>query len=229
MNLLALDTATENISATVYKDGNIFNRSLCAPQKHAEMILPMIDSLLKEASLDKKELDGIVLGIGPGSFTGVRIATSSAQGLALALDLKIATVTSLEAMAYEAFENNKDAPYFVSAIDARMGEVYLCIYKNEAGDLLKVTDEMVLKPEDAVKVVKDNIKDSDAVLCGTGAVILNNNGLNPDFKTAVLYPDAKYMLKKGIALFSDNNVCDPMDALPLYVRNEVTWKKVSEQ
>ena len=130
MKLLALDTATENISVAIYKDGEEFFKSNLAPQKHAELILPMIDELLKEANLCKRDLDGIVLCTGPGSFTGVRVATSTAQGLALALDLKIATVTSLEALALEALSKNMNASYVVSSIDARMNELYLAVYKN---------------------------------------------------------------------------------------------------
>ena len=82
--------------------GVISFKSELAPQHHAEIIIPMIDDLLKESSLTKNDLDGIVLSQGPGSFTGVRIAASTAQGLALGLDKKVALVTSLEALAIEA-------------------------------------------------------------------------------------------------------------------------------
>ncbi|HAH70436.1 MAG TPA: tRNA (adenosine(37)-N6)-threonylcarbamoyltransferase complex dimerization subunit type 1 TsaB [Succinivibrionaceae bacterium] len=102
MKLLAVETATENCSAAVYVDGEITGVSELAPQKHAELILPMTDLVLKQAGISKQDLDGIVFGKGPGSFTGVRIAASTAQGLALGLNLRCAGVSSLEALAMQA-------------------------------------------------------------------------------------------------------------------------------
>lgn len=88
MKLLALETSTENCSVALLNEDKISFKSELAPQHHAEIIIPMIDDLLKESSLTKNDLDGIVLSQGPGSFTGVRIAASTAQGLALGLDKK---------------------------------------------------------------------------------------------------------------------------------------------
>ena len=230
MKLLALDTATENISVAIYKDGAEFFKSNLAPQKHAEIILPMIDELLKEAEIDKKDLDGIVLCVGPGSFTGVRVATSTAQGLALALDLKIATVTSLEALALEALSDNSDAPYVVSSIDARMNELYLAVYKNENGNVKLIDSEVVLPYSECAQKLKDLgiLLDSCAV-AGTGIEYLKKEGLFNGVEPSVLYPNARFILKEGKRKFESGDALDPSLALPLYVRNEVTWKKVSDQ
>lgn len=230
MKLLALDTATENISVAIYKDGEEFFKSNLAPQKHAELILPMIDELLKEANLCKRDLDGIVLCTGPGSFTGVRVATSTAQGLALALDLKIATVTSLEALALEALSKNMNASYVVSSIDARMNELYLAVYKNNNGQLQIIGSESVLPYAECAKKLKDlNIDLVNCALAGTGIEYLTKEGLFEGNKVYVLYPNARYILQEGKRKFELDEALDPADALPLYVRNEVTWKKVSEQ
>ncbi|MBQ2382025.1 MAG: tRNA (adenosine(37)-N6)-threonylcarbamoyltransferase complex dimerization subunit type 1 TsaB [Succinivibrio sp.] len=230
MKLLALDTATENISVAIYKDGAEFFKSNLAPQKHAEIILPMIDELLKEAEIDKKDLDGIVLCVGPGSFTGVRVATSTAQGLALALDLKIATVTSLEALALEALSDNSDAPYVVSSIDARMNELYLAVYKNENGNVKLIDSEVVLPYSECAKKLMDLGIDLDScALAGTGIEYLKKEGLFARLEPSVLYPNARFILKEGKRKFDSDLALDPSLALPLYVRNEVTWKKVSDQ
>lgn len=230
MKLLALDTATENISVAIYKDGEEFFKSNLAPQKHAELILPMIDELLKEANLCKRDIDGIVLCTGPGSFTGVRVATSTAQGLALALDLKIATVTSLEALALEALSKNMNASYVVSSIDARMNELYLAVYKNNNGQLQIIGSESVLPYAECAKKLKDlNIDLVNCALAGTGIEYLTKEDLFEGNKASVLYPNARYILQEGKRKFELDEALDPADALPLYVRNEVTWKKVSEQ
>lgn len=159
MKLLALETSTENCSVALLNEDKISFKSELAPQHHAEIIIPMIDDLLKESSLTKNDLDGIVLSQGPGSFTGVRIAASTAQGLALGLNKKVALVTSLEALAIEALaDSNKTPDYVVSSIDARMGEVYLAVYKYVNNSLELLDEERVLKPEDAITLIKSLLK-----------------------------------------------------------------------
>ena len=229
MKLLALETSTECLSVALLNEDNVSFKEELTPQKHAELILPIIDALLKENSITKDDLDGIVLGVGPGSFTGVRIAASTAQGLALGLNLKVALVTSLKALALESLEH-RSAQYVVSSIDARMGEVYLAVYKNENGILSLLDEERVLKPEDALLKIKELTSDSvDVIFGGSGVEVLKNAGLNKDFEKFSDFPGAQYLLKEGLLKFTTGEVVDPENALPLYVRNEVTWKKVNEQ
>src|SRR6185437_1253785 len=102
MNLLAIDTATENCSAALLCGERLSERTELAPRRHAELILPMIDSLLAEAGLSRRRLDGIAVGRGPGAFTGVRLGISVAQGLALGLEIPVVPVSSLAALALEA-------------------------------------------------------------------------------------------------------------------------------
>lgn len=235
MKLLALETSTENCSVALKNNEKIVFRSISAAQKHAEMILPMIDEVLKEAKVSKDELDGIVLSTGPGSFTGVRIAASTAQGIALALDKKVALVTSLKALAIEALSNTQTTPdYIVSSIDARMGEVYFAVYKlDENRNLTLLDEERVLKPVDAVNKVKELVNGSNNLIgAGTGIAIINEASTDGDI--AVLesiadFPKAQYILTEGQRKFETGDIVEAQDALPLYVRNEVTWKKVSEQ
>lgn len=230
MKLLALETSTENCSVALLNEDKITFKSELAPQHHAEIIIPMIDSLLKENDVSKDDLDGIVLSQGPGSFTGVRIAASTAQGLALGLEKKVALVTSLETIAVEAISNSNTTPdYVVSSIDARMGEVYLAVYKNENGKLVLLDEERVLKPEDAITTIKSLLKSQNYLLAGTGIAVLQKHGFDTESKVSADFPQAQFILKKGSELFEKGNVVDASQALPLYVRNEVTWKKVSEQ
>ena len=107
MKLLALETSTENCSVALKNDDKVIYRSSLTTIKHAEIILPMVDEILKEACLDKKALDGIVLSVGPGSFTGVRVASSTAQGLALALNLKIAKVATKYKIVYRMLQKKR--------------------------------------------------------------------------------------------------------------------------
>src|SRR3954470_6762837 len=143
MNLLAIDTATECCSAALLCGEHLLERSELAPRRHAELILPMIDSLLSEARLSRRSLDGIAVGRGPGAFTGVRLAISVAQGLALGLDIPVVPVSSLAALAQGAPEQTHgDA--LLAAIDARMGEIYAGAFHRGADGLVTpIMDEMV--------------------------------------------------------------------------------------
>lgn len=228
MKIIAIDTSTENCSVALLNEDSITFKSEVAPQKHAEIVLEMLDTILKESSISKDDLDGLVLGIGPGSFTGVRIAASTVQGLALGLNLKVAKITSLEALAIEAV-SKASASYVVSSIDARMGEVYIAVYKVEGSALTLLSDEKVLKPDDAVAHLNQFVGDSENVVCaGSGVELLKKSGMK-DYPKQADFPQAQYLLNKGAELLSLGKGVNPEEALPLYVRNEVTWKKVSEQ
>ncbi|MGA9420830.1 MAG: tRNA (adenosine(37)-N6)-threonylcarbamoyltransferase complex dimerization subunit type 1 TsaB, partial [Rhodanobacteraceae bacterium] len=89
MNLLALETATESCSAALLTGSSLLTRSELAPRRHAQLLLPMCDELLAEAGIARSALDAIAVGRGPGAFTGMRLAVSAAQGIALALDIPI--------------------------------------------------------------------------------------------------------------------------------------------
>ena len=228
MNLLAVETSTENCSAAVYVDGEIVQISEIAPQKHAELILPMTDLVLKQAGIGKEDLNGIVFGKGPGSFTGVRIAASTAQGLALGLNLRCAGVSSLEALAMQALEGT-DEEFAVAAIDARMGEVYCAVYDRCGTYPKALLEPKVLPPEAAVEAVFHALGARSAYAGGSGVELLYAAGLNPNIIKRSDFPDAQMIVKLGAVLFEQGKTSDPENALPLYVRDDVAWKKVSEQ
>ena len=99
MNILAIDTATEACSVALQHNGTRITRFEICPQQHSQRLLPMVDEVLKEANITLNDLDLLAFGRGPGSFTGVRIATGMIQGLALGTGLKVAGISTLEAMA----------------------------------------------------------------------------------------------------------------------------------
>ena len=102
MKILAIDTATEACSVALNNGTEQFQEFEICPQQHSQRLLPMVDSVLKQAKMSLSDLDLLAFGRGPGSFTGVRIATGMIQGLALGTGLKVAGVSTLAAMAVEA-------------------------------------------------------------------------------------------------------------------------------
>jgi tRNA threonylcarbamoyladenosine biosynthesis protein TsaB len=127
MKVLAVDTATEACSVALWTEAGVIARFKEMGRGHAEEVLGMVEAVLQEAGLRLSALDGIAAGVGPGSFTGVRISVSAAQGLAFGADLPVVPVTSLEALASQVLQDGIDQA--LACLDARMGEVYWGAYR----------------------------------------------------------------------------------------------------
>lgn len=139
MKLLAVETSTEACSVAVWIDGQLLERFEIAPRRHTELVLPWAGELLAEAGIVKSQLDAIAVGRGPGAFTGVRLAVALVQGMALALDKPVLPISTLAALALPAMTPESALQHdmrVLAAIDARMGELYLGLFRAEPGQLL---------------------------------------------------------------------------------------------
>ena len=146
MRLLALDTSTEACSVALLIDGELRMRFQLTERSHAELVLPMVESLLEQAGLALADLDGLAFGRGPGAFTGLRIASGVVQGLALGADLPVAPVSSLAAVAEQLPVATGDSVLVCN--DARMGEVYWGVYRREPnGAMTALCSELVSAPD----------------------------------------------------------------------------------
>lgn len=227
MKILAIDTATEACSAALLADNNVYRQFEVCPQQHSQKLLPMVDQLLKNAELSVKQLDCLAFGRGPGSFTGVRIATGIIQGLALGSELPVVGVSTLAAMAQQVIDTQDDilTPLQVAvAIDARMGEIYFAQFKNENGTATLIGEESVVPPEDALQ----SLSPETQVLAGTGwqAYGQFSNCLSKLGEPTVLYPDATSMLALAKKDFDAGLATDVESIQPIYLRDKVTWKKL---
>ncbi|HXH02220.1 MAG TPA: tRNA (adenosine(37)-N6)-threonylcarbamoyltransferase complex dimerization subunit type 1 TsaB [Candidatus Competibacteraceae bacterium] len=147
LKILALDTATEACSAAVLVGDEVIERFAVAPRRHAELILPMLEAVLAEAGLRPAQLDAVAFGRGPGSFTGVRIATGVAQGIACAADLPVAPVSTLAAIARQVIAG-RGVKRVAAALDARMGELYWGLYQaDDEGGVTALAAECVAPAE----------------------------------------------------------------------------------
>lgn len=146
LTLLAIDTAGDACSVALYRDGSCLQRIEHAPRRHSELIFSMLTSLLADAGVSVNELDALAFSRGPGSFTGVRIATSVIQGIAFAADLPVVPVSTLAALAHQAYRMS-GAHYALVALDARMAEVYWATYHcPKLGTAIACTPDAVSAP-----------------------------------------------------------------------------------
>lgn len=147
LKLLAIETSAEGCSAALYLDGTIHERFEVQPRGHSDLILQQMDDLLRESDVTLKDLDAIAYGRGPGSFTGVRIAAAVTQGTAYGADLPVVPVSTLAALAQQAFRTTGQRR-LLTAFDARMKELYWAAYEIDQHDLpVTVIDEQVIAPE----------------------------------------------------------------------------------
>lgn len=220
--ILALDATAEQCSAALLLDGRVLSRSQHAPRDHTQMLLAFVDTLLTEAQITLSDLDAIAFGAGPGSFTGLRIAASIAQGLAFGAEKPVIPVSSLRTIAYECHERY-GVKSVMAALDARKNEVYWGLYQwdKKAGMVLK--GEEIVKPAGDVPLPKGS---SHWVGVGSGfhaypdAFSAHTQG-----REAALYrdivPEAQAVAKLAAHDFAHGLMLPAEEAIPVYIRNDV--------
>ena len=227
MQILAIDTATEACSVALWQDGTSYSHFELCPREHTQRILPMVRDILNQGAISLSQVDALAFGRGPGSFTGVRIGIGIAQGLALGAGLPMIGVSTLATMAQGAYRKT-GATRVLAAIDARMGEVYWAEYQRDAqGNWQGEASEAVLKPE-AVSARLAQL-DGNWATVGTGWQAWPDMAANCGLvltDAEILLPDAQDMLPLACAKLARNETVAVDKAEPVYLRNEVAWKKL---
>ena len=222
MNLLALDTSSLACTVAVKIGKQVFTRHEEQPREHTRLLIPMIRSVLADADTALSDLDGIVLGNGPGSFIGMRIAASVAQGLAFGADLKIAPVSSMAAVAAEV--GSSGPAYVAVAQDAHMQEVYLGLYAVDNGQVSALAPERLQRCE----VIEELCGRDDFIAAGYGwqrfPALFEANRANLQGDAEVLYPHAQFLLGLGVDAIERGDTVAAEDVIPAYLRQKVAEK-----
>ena len=153
MKILALDSSGLVASVAVTEDDNLLGEYTINYKKtHSQTLLPMLDEVAKMIELDLKTVDAIAVSAGPGSFTGLRIGSATAKGLALALDKKIVSVPTVDALAYNIW-NCTDV--ICPLMDARRQQTYTGLYTFEDGRMQTLLPQCVVQIEEIINKVND--------------------------------------------------------------------------
>jgi tRNA threonylcarbamoyladenosine biosynthesis protein TsaB len=222
VKLLAIDTSSVACSVALQTGGDITVRHEEQPREHTRLLVPMIGELLNESSVELTDLDAIVLGNGPGSFIGMRIAASVAQGLAFGAGLNIVPVSSLAAVAAQVF-SEYEADEVVVTQDAHMNEVYLGIFRRgDDGLPVEIVPER-LQGQGSIP----ELEQSGAVRVAAGfgwqryPELLAANTTHFAEAVAVTHPHARHLLALGAVGFAKGAAVAPQDVLPAYLRQKV--------
>jgi len=230
VRLLALDTSSPACSVALQLGSDVWQRYELQPREHTRLLMPMVRAVLDDGGATLAELDAIVLGNGPGSFIGMRIAASVAQGLAHGAGLDIVPVSSLAAVAAEVLATSTARQVLV-AQDAHMSEVYLGVFQRGADEL----PELVFPERLQGYMPIDELNAADArgrVAAGAGwqrypqLTALNEALFEAQVK--VLHPRASFLLPSGAAGFRDGYTVKPADVAPAYLRHKVAERPASD-
>ncbi|MBM7624047.1 tRNA (adenosine(37)-N6)-threonylcarbamoyltransferase complex dimerization subunit type 1 TsaB [Sporohalobacter salinus] len=168
MLILALDSSTSVGAVCLYRDREVIAEyNLNLDETHSQRLMPQIVRIFEDARLEINDLEGITVGIGPGSFTGIRIGLATAKSLAHSLRIPLVGVSTLEVLASNILHTEK---YICSMLDARRKRVYTCIYQgeNEEGLKEKLISEKMMKVEDLLTLLEERY-DQDIIFVGKGA------------------------------------------------------------
>lgn len=188
-------------------------------QKHSEVLIPMVDELLRNAGIALADLDGIAFGAGPGSFTGVRIACSAAQGLALGAEKPVAGICTLHALAEDAGHDK-----VIAVLDARMAEVYYAAYEKRDGAWHTICEPELCLPQHAPAMEGQDWHGAGSGFLAHGAQLRDRYADHLSAVNAHAVPQAGAIARLAAPLFAAGHGVDAAEAAPLYLRDKVALK-----
>jgi tRNA threonylcarbamoyladenosine biosynthesis protein TsaB len=213
MRFVAFETSSEWCSVAVFVDGDVDSVEVRAGHRHSELALPMMDQLLSARRLAPRDLDAVAFGAGPGAFTGLRIACGLAQGLALARNVPVIGISSLEATAHESGGNR-----VVACIDARMREVYYSALEWQGDRWREVVAAQCLAPH-AIELPAGE----GWIGCGSGFGVYGDLGLKRVLPE--IHPTAMAVAQLAAPRLQAGEGVDAAQATPIYVRDKVAFTK----
>ena len=227
--VLALDTSTNLCSVAVISGENVVEMQRDLPRAHNQHILAMVDEALGDRSLE--DVDLIACGVGPGSFTGIRVAVGVAQGLGWSLDIPVLPVCSLASQA-------QSVPLSVgtrilSVMDAQIGQVYWAWFEMTTTGLNSLSAPSVSSPTDVIGPSGESLQQlgSNIAILGDGTDLVSS--AHSEFSAAEFVSEARPRPSNTALAFLDqidqSLLLQASQLEPRYVQKDIGWKKLSEQ
>ena len=225
MKILHIETSSKNCSVAI-SDGE---ELLCVCEevsenyKQSESLHTFVEWALEGAEISLKDLDAVCLGMGPGSYTGLRIGSSAAKGFCYGLKIPLIAVNSLETMIEPFLSQNFD--YIIPLLDARRMEVYTAVFDGTSGNMITETEAKILD-----ETSFQEFKDKKVIFVGDGAAKAREILQLPDAEfNETIYPSARYLVKKAVGKFNNKEFEDVAYFEPFYLKEfQGVKKKKSE-
>lgn len=252
LHLLALETSSNicDVALLAYRDGQqrLYTASNDETGRHAECLLPMVNTLLAQAGIGRHQLDVVAFGQGPGGFTGLRVASGVTQGMAFGLGIPVVPVPSLLAVAVRAAREHAatahPGAYYLVVQDARMGELYLAVYRapqdGADGAWSTVQAPILIDAEEVAGWFARHAPgwgltpDAPAFIAGDALTVLPKlaslDGGQGLLKAAGAWrADASTIAHIAQLAWQRGNAQPPESAVPLYVRDKVAYTLAEQQ
>jgi tRNA threonylcarbamoyladenosine biosynthesis protein TsaB len=223
LNLLAIETSSRIGTVALAAGDAVHEREIATPREQTARVIGLIDAVLTAAGLALGDLDALVLGRGPGSFTGLRVAAGVIQGLSLASGTPIVSVSSLAALARQGFTAYPALDQVLCLVDARMGEVYSAGFARNGDRVLPVAAERigppaaVEAPDGAWLAIGDALSAHAAALAGVVA--------GAAARAAEALPRARDLLPLAREEVAAGHLLPLESALPVYLREADAWRR----
>lgn len=215
MKILHLETSSKNCSVAISNGNELL--CLCEERtgdyKQSENLHTFVEWALEGAEITLKDLDAVCLGMGPGSYTGLRIGAASAKGFCFGLGIPLVAVNSLVSMAEPFLGNGYDA--IIPIIDARRMEVYTAVFDPNNGEMITKTEAKILDENSF-----DEYTGQRVIFVGDGCTKAQEvlKLPNVEFRSDV-YPSAQYLIKKGVEKFKNKEIEDVAYFEPFYLKD----------
>ena len=221
MKILHIETSSKNCSVAISDGENL----LCVCEevsenyKQSESLHTFVEWALEGAEITLQDLDAVSLGMGPGSYTGLRIGASSAKGFCYGLKIPLIAVNSLETMIEPFLSQNFD--YIIPLLDARRMEVYTAVFDGISGNMITETEAKILD-----ETSFQEFKDKKVIFVGDGASKAKEifQLAEAEFNADV-YPSAKYLIRKAVGKFNNKDFENVAYFEPFYLKEFQGVKK----
>ena len=221
MKILHIETSSKNCSVAI-SDGE---ELLCVCEevsenyKQSESLHTFVEWALEGAEITLQDLDAVSLGMGPGSYTGLRIGASSAKGFCYGLKIPLIAVNSMETMVEPFLDQNFD--YIIPLLDARRMEVYTAVFDGISGNMITETEAKILD-----ETSFQEFKDKKVIFVGDGASKAKEifQLAEAEFNADV-YPSAKYLIRKAVGKFNNKDFENVAYFEPFYLKEFQGVKK----
>lgn len=221
MKILAIDSSATAASVCLNDNGKILAENFMNTRHtHSTTLMPMLTSMLKCTGETLKDVDVFAVSAGPGSFTGLRIGVAAVKGMAMAENKMCASVSTLEAMAYNFLYGNS---LVCSVMDARCNQFYNAIFKCENGTVTRLCDDRALSDEELLEDLQSNYSNEEIILAGDGALLAEKLFSNKIKNLKIASPHLMYQRASGVSavalkLAEKSELCTAAELLPTYLR-----------
>jgi len=221
--ILSVDTSTSICSAALHQDGNLVaHTETFLERSHSRNIAHMVDHILAICEISPQALDAYAVSAGPGSYTGMRIGTSTIKGYCFALDKPLVSVSSLYSLAAK-LERKQPGLIYAPMIDARRMEVYTALFDAELNEITK--EEALILDESSFQ---EQLSSRNVLFGGDGCLKFQTMCTNTRALFATdTYPSAEFMGKKAFESFSNQKFKDIAYFEPNYIKEFHTNSKVN--